>query len=378
MDTFVWDKHFTTGLETVDQQHHHLVDLVNQLGESLIAGEVQGPEALQAIFGQLADYAQYHFAEEECLMQETGVDLRHRDTHCQCHVQFVEQILTMWDSRSSMANPAEILHGFLFSWLGFHILGEDQTMARQIALIRAGKSPDQACDIEMARTDDVTAALLQALRNLYHVLSVQNRDLAATNLGLEKMVAERTAELTQANQALTNLNQHLDALSNSDSLLGIANRRYFDSRLEKEWRGVIREQSPLSLLLIDVDYFKHFNDCYGHQAGDHCLQSVVKAAQIALKRPGDLLARYGGDELAVILPNTELDGAILVAQAIQRELAEQHIPHANSPLADLVTLSIGAAMMIPDEQSSAIMLVAATDRGLYVAKKSGRNRICSG
>lgn len=378
MDTFVWDRHFTTGLETVDQQHHHLVDLVNQLGESLIAGEVQGSGALSAIFGQLADYAQYHFAEEGRLMQETGVDLRHRDPHYQHHAQFVEQLSAMWNSRSSMANPAEILHGFLCAWLGFHILEEDQAMARQIALIRAGKSPDHAYKIDSAQMDNVTSALLQALHNLYHVLSVQNHDLAAANVHLEERVAERTAELALTNQALTDLNHKLEELSNSDSLLGIANRRYFDSRLEKEWRRAIREQSPLSLLLVDVDYFKHYNDCYGHQAGDHCLQSVVKAAQTALKRPGDLLARYGGDELAVILPNTELDGAILVAQAIQRELAEQHIPHANSPLADLVTLSIGAAMMIPDEQSSAIMLVAATDRGLYVAKKSGRNCICSG
>ena len=378
METFIWDKHFTTGLETVDQQHHHLVDLINQLGESLIAGEVQQPAALQSIFDQLASYAQYHFAEEERLMQETGVDPRHRDPHCLRHVQFVEQLSTMWDSRSSMANPAEILHGFLRSWLGFHILGEDQTMARQIALIRAGKSPDQAFEINLVQRDNATAVLLQALHNLYHVLSEQNRDLAAANVRLEERVAERTNELALANQALTDLNHRLEALSNSDGLLGIANRRYFDTRLSKEWRRAIREQQSLSLLMIDVDHFKHYNDTYGHQAGDRCLQSIVQAVLSALKRPSDLLARYGGEELAVILPNTDLNGAIPVAQTIQRELAALRIPHASSTTVDLVTLSIGTAAMLPSEQTSCAMLVAAADRGLYAAKESGRNRICSG
>ncbi|MCX7150687.1 MAG: bacteriohemerythrin [Rhodocyclales bacterium] len=378
METFIWDQHFTTGLERVDAQHHHLVDLINQLGESLIAGEVEEPEALQEIFGQLADYAQYHFAEEERLMEETGVDSRHRDPHHRHHAEFVEQVSTMWNSRNSMASAAETLHGFLRSWLGFHILGEDQAMARQIALIRIGKSPDQAYEMDSAQIDNATSALLQALQNLYQVLSGQNRDLAAANFRLEERVAERTSELAQANQALTGLNHRLEALSNSDGLLGIANRRYFDARLDEEWRRAVREHQSLSLLMIDVDYFKRYNDTYGHQEGDRCLQSVVQAALSAFKRPGDLLARYGGEELVVILPNTELNGAILVAQAIQHELAALHIPHADSAVADVVTVSIGAATMRPDQQKTSAMLVAVADRGLYSAKESGRNRVCSG
>jgi hemerythrin-like metal-binding protein len=121
MKTFVWDQRYITGLELVDQQHQPLVELINQLGESLIAGEVVKPEPLQVIFGQLTDYAKHHFAEEGRLMQKIGVDPRHRDPHYLHHVQFVEQLATMWNSRSSMTNPAEILHGFLRSWLGFHI-----------------------------------------------------------------------------------------------------------------------------------------------------------------------------------------------------------------------------------------------------------------
>ena len=378
MEAFVWDQNFTTGLERVDQQHHHLVELINQLGESLIAGHAQEPESLQATFGQLAEYAQYHFAEEERLMEETGVSPQHSDRHKRHHVGFVEQVSTMWASRNSMANAAETLHGFLRSWLGFHILGEDQAMARQIALIRSGKSADQAYQIDSAQKDNATSALLAALQNLYHVLSVQNADLAAANARLEERVATRTLELAQANRSLMELNHRLEMLSNSDGLLEIANRRYFDQRLDQEWRREMREHRSLSLLMIDVDHFKRYNDHYGHQAGDHCLQSVTQAALSVLRRPGDLLARYGGEELVAILPNTELSGAVLVAQAIRRELAERNIPHADSPVADHVTVSIGAATIVPDKHSSSTGLLAAADQALYSAKESGRNRVCPG
>ena len=376
MEAFVWDEHFTTGLERVDQEHHHLVVLINRLGESLIAGQMEAPESLQAIFGDLAAYAQYHFAEEERLMAEIGVSPRHSDPHRQHHLDFVEQVSTMWNSRNSMASAAETLHGFLRSWLGFHILGEDQAMARQIALIRGGTAPEQAYELDSTRADNATAALLRALHNLYHVLSGQNRDLAAANVRLEERVAERTAELGLANQSLTDLNHRLRELSNSDGLLEIANRRHFDARLEEEWRRAQRQGQSLSLLMIDVDHFKRYNDSYGHQAGDRCLQAVARAAQSALRRPGDLLARYGGEELVVILPNTELAGAILVAQAIQRALADLHIPHADSPVADQVTVSIGVATMLPNPQLESAQLLAAADHGLYSAKESGRNRVC--
>ena len=379
MEAFVWNRHFTTGLERVDQEHHQLVTLINQLGEALIAGPVQEPESLQATFGQLADYARYHFAEEERLMEEAGVSPLHRDPHRRHHVDFVEQLSSMWNSRNSMANAAETLHGFLRSWLGFHILGEDQSMARQIALIRSGKSPDQAYqEVHSSRSDNATVALLTALHNLYHVLSGQNRDLAAANFRLEERVAERTEQLALANQALTDLNHRLEALSNTDGLLEIANRRHFDAKLDEEWRRALRQRQPLSLLMIDVDYFKRYNDSYGHQAGDRCLQSVARAARSALRRPGDLLARYGGEELVVVLPNTEQNGAILVARAIQRGLGNLRIPHADSPVADQVTISVGVATMVPDKQTNSAQLVAAADHALYSAKEDGRNRICPG
>ncbi|MDD5249837.1 MAG: bacteriohemerythrin [Rhodocyclaceae bacterium] len=208
MKTFVWDSNFTTGLETVDAQHHHLVELINRLGASLIAGD-QDEAALDAVFGDLAAYARYHFAEEEGLMSALAVDARHQESHRRHHAQFIDQVSSMWTARHTVANPAEVLHGFLAAWLGYHILGEDQDMARQIARIRAGETPAAAFDHARLAVDHGTAALLAALGNLYHVLAEQNRDLAAANLHLEERVAERTRELARKVDELQTMRDEL-------------------------------------------------------------------------------------------------------------------------------------------------------------------------
>jgi hemerythrin len=375
METFVWDRHFTTGLERVDEQHHHLVDLINHLGESLIDHRMSD-DTLQTVFAELADYAKYHFSEEEHLMQESNVDPQHLDQHIRHHAQFIEQVSRMWNARATMAHPAEILHRYLSSWLGFHILGEDQTMARQIELIRSGASPAAAYAATRTHKDNATAALLQALHNLYHVLSEQNRDLADANAQLEVRVAERTRALAEANAALVQANGQLEKISRTDGLLGIANRQCLNERLNQEWLRARRERTPLALLMLDADYFKLYNDTYGHQAGDCCLKAIAQAARSALHRPADTLARYGGEEIAVLLPNTELAGACVVAENIAAQLSAMHIPHSASPVADHVTVSIGVTTMVPNETNSVEQLIAAADRALYQAKHQGRNRVC--
>ena len=201
MDAFVWDRRFATGLETVDSQHRHLVDIVNLVGD-MLAAEHSSAEDIEAIFRQLADYARFHFAEEERLMDETGVDPRHCVRHKEHHAQFIQQVVQMWRARPAMSNPAEVLHGFLASWLSFHILDEDQSMARQIAAIRAGEAADRACAREQREADDNVGVLLGVLHKLYHLMSLQNHELADSNLRLEEKVALRTRELTEANEHL--------------------------------------------------------------------------------------------------------------------------------------------------------------------------------
>ena len=212
MDAFVWDQRFVTGLEEVDKQHHRLVEIVNEVGDMLMSSTAATEGKLQTLFKQLADYAHYHFADEEKLMKDFGLDHRHADAHILHHRQFIEQVVSMWRSRASMVNPAEVVHGFLASWLTFHILGEDQAMARQIALVRAGESCQRAYEVESQPVDNSSSALLSALHNLYGVLSLQNRDLADANLRLEEKVEARTHELQEANLRLEQEQKELSIL----------------------------------------------------------------------------------------------------------------------------------------------------------------------
>lgn len=212
MLAFVWDQRFVTGIDIVDSQHMHLVDVVNQLGNMLESGVDPDSEALKSLFHDLAQYAHRHFSDEERLMTESGIDVRHLQAHAMHHRQFVDQVVSLWNSRSSLSRPAETLHGFLASWLTVHILGEDQVMARQIADVRSGKNAGESYAAQSAVQDPATAILLEAMERLYGVLSEQNQNLAAVNQSLETRIAERTAELWQANQTMAREQQELTEL----------------------------------------------------------------------------------------------------------------------------------------------------------------------
>ncbi|MCW2235791.1 PleD family two-component system response regulator [Azospirillum canadense] len=170
----------------------------------------------------------------------------------------------------------------------------------------------------------------------------------------------------------------LRALSFIDGLTGIANRRRFDEALLREWRRCARSHLPLSLIMLDVDHFKAYNDHYGHQAGDECLRAVAGLLDEQVKRPGDLVARYGGEEFVCLLPETDADGAASVAERLRETVAGQRLPHALSPVADHVTISLGVASALPQTDSSPDSLAQLADRLLYEAKRSGRNRVRSG
>lgn len=377
MQTFVWGEEFYTGIGTVDEQHHALVDLFNRLSSSLTEREGAGEAAVQLAYSQLIDYTKYHFSAEEDLMQRSGVDQRHTTLHLRLHDEFVEQVRAMWSARSALSNPAEVFLSFLTSWLCLHVLGVDQSLARQIELIKSGKTSELAFELELLRPRDKSAeAMIKALRNTYQVVSRLSLDLISANHFLEERVAARTAELQQANAALILANQKLEVYSQTDGLLGIANRKYFDSRLKAEWNRAIREQHPVGLLMIDVDFFKLYNDYYGHPAGDACLQSIANAVSGKMVRALDLLARYGGEEFVVVLPNTSSQGAYKVALSICQAVSDLHIPHAASTVADHITVSVGVASLLPDRQSTADLAVTAADQALYSAKQQGRNRVC--
>ena len=176
-------------------------------------------------------------------------------------------------------------------------------------------------------------------------------------------------------RALTAANQRLLQLSVLDAVTGVANRRGFDQTLDRVWRSAARRRVDVALLMIDVDFFKPYNDRLGHLAGDRCLRRVAEALGQGLKRPDDFLARYGGEEFAVILPQTDVAGAAVVAERLRAGIRNLGIVHPASPVADHITVSQGLACVLPGRGSAPSILVALADEALYEAKKSGRNCI---
>jgi len=166
-------------------------------------------------------------------------------------------------------------------------------------------------------------------------------------------------------------------LSKHDGLTGISNRSKFDEFLEDEWHRALREKTSLSLILIDIDFFKNFNDFYGHTTGDDCLKKVAQTIKKSLERSVDLAARYGGEEFVCVLPNTDLSGANHIAETIRKNIYNLQIPHKKSLVEPFVTISLGISSAIPDASSSALILTQAADKMLYKAKKQGRNRVFS-
>lgn len=184
-------------------------------------------------------------------------------------------------------------------------------------------------------------------------------------------VVETLRDMTEHKNAQIALQQ----LATLDSLTGLANRRSFDDKLHSEWNRARRQHGPLALIMADVDYFKAYNDHYGHQGGDECLRAVAAILECQAFRAGDMSARYGGEEFAIILPNTEFAGAREVAERIRAGIEAAALPHGGSAVADCVTISLGVAALVPDVDGQPGDLVAIADQALYSAKRAGRNRI---
>jgi diguanylate cyclase (GGDEF)-like protein len=194
------------------------------------------------------------------------------------------------------------------------------------------------------------------------------QEIRATNEGLEAIVRERTAELERSNHQLA-------ALSSTDALTGLANRRRFDEVWAEEWQRAARNGLALALILIDVDHFKAYNDHHGHQAGDDCLRGVAAVLAREARRAGELVARYGGEEFVVVLPGIDAAEARDFAERLRAAVEAEAIPHGHAPAGPYVTLSMGVASSQPRHEADAEALLKDADVALYLAKRQGRNRV---
>jgi diguanylate cyclase (GGDEF)-like protein len=224
-------------------------------------------------------------------------------------------------------------------------------------------------------------AIEEVLARIEYQLTIQRQRLEL--IEKNRILQEEIRKREKAELALIQVNQKLQRLAVLDSLTQLANRRRFDEYLNHQWQQLFREkiankgktETIISLILCDVDYFKLYNDNYGHLEGDICLQQVALVIRNTIKRSGDLAARYGGEEFAAILPHTNTEGAIHIAKKMQLKLQQLKIPHGFSPVSNYVTLSIGIASQIPSQSTKSSQLIALADAALYRAKAKGRNCI---
>ena len=229
-----------------------------------------------------------------------------------------------------------------------------------------------------ARTSDADLEKAISVGGDDYLIKPVSETVLAAKVRAMQRIAQMRFPLLVLTRKLDDANQELTRLSSLDGLTGISNRRQFDETLLREWRRLGRQGRPLSMLLCDVDYFKQFNDSYGHQVGDECLKAVARTLKDTLRRPADLVARYGGEEFAVILPDTEITGALQVAEAMRSAVEGLNITHRYSKGGSVVTISIGVASTTPSRTGSdSSVLLKRADDALYRAKQAGRNRIAA-
>lgn len=236
----------------------------------------------------------------------------------------------------------------------------------------------KAVEESLQRPDQlVTEPLVVVKNDIYFVLDQYDLLRAHAHI-FSSTVKKLNAEIMHSNllrEKLELANKEAEEIARLDGLTGIPNRRHMDEYLYSEWQRALRDQNPISVVLLDIDFFKPFNDNYGHQFGDDALARVAKCLQRQIHRPADMVARYGGEEFLIILPDTPVGGAYSLAEKMCQQVHELEIPNSGSQVSDYLTISCGVASLIPDESTPLDRVIHFADKALYEAKEKGRNRV---
>ncbi|MBU0688204.1 MAG: diguanylate cyclase [Gammaproteobacteria bacterium] len=249
-------------------------------------------------------------------------------------------------------------------------------VARQIRKMEGEHEWAAIIFLTAMNTDEDLARGIAAGGDDYLVKPVSEVVFHAKVRAMQRLI-EMQRRLVDVTQQLDGANAELLRLSTTDALTGIANRRSLDQFLEREWRRCLRMKKPLALVMMDIDYFKLFNDKYGHQAGDDCLKKVADQIARAAPRATDLAARYGGEEFTLVLGETDQDGAMWIAERVRQMVADLQVTHYATG-SKFVTISCGVVSVLPDEDVSLEILLQSADAALYQAKRGGRDRVVAG
>lgn len=361
-----WDQRYETGLKDVDDQHRSLVELINLFGEQLCQqGEIDWAK-VHHVFAELADYAEFHFRDEEQLMATMGLDPNYQAEHKQMHRHFMDEVNHLHAAVSpDKPETASRLYNFLMHWLVSHILGVDQGLVQQIRDIQRGISPAQAYQMAKKHIDPSAGPLLASIQGLLQIVVQRNRELLALNETLEAKVAERTHALREANE-------QLERMALTDTLTGLPNRRYALMWLDNLWNESIEHNHSLSIMMLDADGFKTINDTYGHDAGDLVLSGLAQTLKEQL-RTDDVVCRLGGDEFIVLCPRTPLPDALRVAETLRKTVSALRIQAGDGIWNGSISVGVAERAELPNPEA----LIKKADDGLYRAKRSGRNCVAT-
>ena len=303
---------------------------------------------------------------EENIRKTISVDLSEKEYNVTLAGSGEEAIKKLGESNYDMVITALKMKGLS----GIQVLEKTKKMNSETVVMIFSSDGDLLPAIEALRLGVDDYMLKSAITEELH-FRVKH---CLKKLELRRLVEK---ELVENRKKLIEKNEELKKLSIRDGLTEISNRRYFDQHFAREWKRAIRDKKLISLIMIDIDFFKLFNDTYGHLAGDNCLIQVANTLNDLVNRPADLFARYGGEEFVAILPGTDKDGTLLLAEEMRKAVEALKIKHTSSAISEYVTISLGVGTIFPDNKSSSNALINLADKILYKVKQSGRNMVKS-
>jgi diguanylate cyclase (GGDEF)-like protein/hemerythrin-like metal-binding protein len=362
-EIFPWNENLMIGIEEIDEQHKTIVRLVNKLANSLTQDE---EFKIEDTFNELAEYAEFHFKSEEEIWKKYIKEEDLLITHKNSHDSFLPEVLKLRDKNKDKKFNViveEILL-FLIRWLAFHIVDEDKRLALILRSLNEGKKISEA----IYETDNLMSG---SMKNLIDTILSMYDNLSSKTISL---IREKKARV-EAQRELLTINKKLEKLSITDQLTKLYNRRYFDDIFQRELDKSKRNKTVLSVILIDIDFFKKLNDTYGHAHGDDVLKTIAKCLREVCKRPNDFAFRVGGEEFTIVITNEDYNCVISLSNILQEKIHKLKIPNKDNGLSDYLTISGGIVSVVPEQKDTIDSIMKLADDRLYKAKETGRNKI---